>query len=1029
MPSLVEPGGQQSALSATVQGIAPRLARATINMRLIAIVLALAVPLNIVVVVVIWRLASATDEAQRTSLLYTARSIVTAVDAELGKYIALGQLLANDPVLQDSSLDAFESELRQQLTAVSNAWALVADLEGRQLFNTGAPRGQPLPVRSAEGIAAQKKAFETRSVVISDVYQAPMTGKWMASANIPIFDKDGAPLRVLAVTMYASAFLDLLAFRDIPRHWVVAIRDGDGRLVIRVPDHERWVGQYASDEVRRIKDQAGLFQIRSREGDDLLVANGRSNLSNWTIGIGFRTSELRAAVFGAVGWAIALGGAISLLSFVFAVWIARRITAPLAELRQKAEALLADPEVSFEPGVPELSEVWATLRRAAATRGRSEAMLRASEKRLSQIINTYNGYVGLLDRSGRITEANVQMQKAIGAPREYVIGRPFAEVHWWTYSPEAQNEMQNLIARCLAGETVRRDLPYATRDGELGWIAFQATPLRTPDGRIDGVVPSGYDITDRKRAEDALHQSEARFRSLYERALAGITLSDWDGKIVACNPAFCELVGYSEDELRGRHFAPLIHPDDRDDNALKVRGLRTGAAKALEFENRYVHKNGTPVWVRKIISSMPAEKGQPSRFFMLCIDISDRKRKEEELRQSQARLQLALEADGAGMWEHLVETGEFIASEQALALHGLPSGHPMTRDSLLAALHPEDRPKVEQAWRDTMETGAPFSVEMRCPQPDGAMRWLHSQGKQHEITGERHFIGLVRDVSRRKATETKARTAQMHMQLALDAARLGWWLYDPVQLTASLDSRFREIFGLTDPDADVPAVLARVLPDDSVRVCEAAAAALNPLDSKPFVGEYRIRRSDGETRWIEVYGMATFEGAGAARYAVVMVGTAADITERKRTEERQNLLNRELNHRTKNLLSVVQSIANQTASSSPKDFVERFSQRIQALSASQDLLVHSEWRGVEIEALVRAQLAHFGDLIGDRIMIGGPPLSVTPSAAQSIGMALHSPPMPASTARCRTITAASALTGGSTTASSASAGSRSMARG
>ncbi|HKD29639.1 MAG TPA: sensor histidine kinase, partial [Xanthobacteraceae bacterium] len=122
---------------------------------------------------------------------------------------------------------------------------------------------------------------------------------------------------------------------------------------------------------------------------------------------------------------------------------------------------------------------------------------------------------------------------------------------------------------------------------------------------------------------------------------------------------------------------------------------------------------------------------------------------------------------------------------------------------------------------------------------------------------------------------------------------------------------------------------------------------------------------------------------------VVMAGTAADITERKRAEERQLLLVRELNHRTKNLLSVVQSIANQTAASNPSNFGERFSRRIQALSANQDLLVRSEWQGVEIEDLVRAQLAHFADLIGERITIEGPHLSVTPSAAQSIGMALH----------------------------------------
>src|SRR6202008_2218968 len=106
------------------------------------------------------------------------------------------------------------------------------------------------------------------------------------------------------------------------------------------------------------------------------------------------------------------------------------------------------------------------------------------------------------------------------------------------------------------------------------------------------------------------------------------------------------------------------------------------------------------------------------------------------------------------------------------------------------------------------------------------------------------------------------------------------------------------------------------------------------------------------------------EGAGAGRQVVSFVGTAQDITERKEREEREHLLMREINHRAKNMLSVVDSIAHQTATRNPEDFIERFSERIQALSANQDLLVRNEWRGVDIEDLVRAQLAHFADLIG-----------------------------------------------------------------
>jgi two-component sensor histidine kinase len=127
-----------------------------------------------------------------------------------------------------------------------------------------------------------------------------------------------------------------------------------------------------------------------------------------------------------------------------------------------------------------------------------------------------------------------------------------------------------------------------------------------------------------------------------------------------------------------------------------------------------------------------------------------------------------------------------------------------------------------------------------------------------------------------------------------------------------------------------------------------------------------------------------------------MVGTIADITERKgREEERKereekvHLLMREVSHRAKNILSVVHAIARQTAAKNPEDFIERFSERIQALSANQDLLVRNEWNGVDVEDLVCAQLAHFADLIGSRIVVLGPKLRLKAASAQAIGLALH----------------------------------------
>jgi two-component sensor histidine kinase len=97
----------------------------------------------------------------------------------------------------------------------------------------------------------------------------------------------------------------------------------------------------------------------------------------------------------------------------------------------------------------------------------------------------------------------------------------------------------------------------------------------------------------------------------------------------------------------------------------------------------------------------------------------------------------------------------------------------------------------------------------------------------------------------------------------------------------------------------------------------------------------------------------------------------------------------EINHRAKNLLSVVDAIAHQTAARTPEDFIERFSERIQSLSANQDLLTRNAWQGVEMEALVRAQLAPFADLMGSRIVVGGSKLRLNAASAQAIGLALH----------------------------------------
>ncbi len=247
-------------------------------------------------------------------------------------------------------------------------------------------------------------------------------------------------------------------------------------------------------------------------------------------------------------------------------------------------------------------------------------------------------------------------------------------------------------------------------------------------------------------------------------------------------------------------------------------------------------------------------------------------------------------------------------------------------------------------------------------------------------------ISQMRDAVEREQAERALRESKERLQFALDAAQLGWWRYDLPRRMAWGDARFKQIFDVTADEIPLDEIKGLVHPDDAERFLIDRGATLDPASPGRSTHEYRVQRKDGTVRWVQVCRLAYFEGAGRERRVASVVGTVQDITERKQRAEREHLLVREAHHRAKNMLSVVDAIAHQTV---PEEFVERFSDRIRALSANQDLLMRGEWKGVEIKGLVHAQLAHYADLIGPRISVDGPRLRVNANAAQTIGLALH----------------------------------------
>jgi PAS domain S-box-containing protein len=168
------------------------------------------------------------------------------------------------------------------------------------------------------------------------------------------------------------------------------------------------------------------------------------------------------------------------------------------------------------------------------------------------------------------------------------------------------------------------------------------------------------------------------------------------------------------------------------------------------------------------------------------------------------------------------------------------------------------------------------------------------------------------------------------------------------------------------------------------------AERLAPLLHRALAGERNSSELShpvaGNSRHYSVVCEPELDTDGEIVSAVVVI---VDVTDRKRSEEHIRMLLSEVNHRSKNMLSLVSAIARQTKATTQEDFVKRFSDRIQALAASHDLLAKNEWQSIAISQLLRTQLAHFGEFIGRRILFDGPPLEMSVAAAQCIGMVIH----------------------------------------
>jgi two-component sensor histidine kinase len=291
---------------------------------------------------------------------------MNAVDTILSKQIAVAQMLATSPALQSDDFAAFREEAERASSGLSGSWIALIDQEGRQLVNLRQPPGIPLRQRSPAAVELQRRAIETGSFQISNVYEGALGDTPVITVEVPVRRKDKPPL-VIAVAMEPGIFLSLFEQWNLPEGWLAGLIDRNGNFIARSRNHEQTVGRPASDAFRAAARNSaqGWNEMSSLEGALIANAHVRSSLSGWAMGLAAERSVFEAPIRSTMLIAGLAGGAATLLSLLLAVWSARRIARPIEQIEQGTHALTLRRRMTFShTGLPEADR---TLDAIAAT--------------------------------------------------------------------------------------------------------------------------------------------------------------------------------------------------------------------------------------------------------------------------------------------------------------------------------------------------------------------------------------------------------------------------------------------------------------------------------------------------------------------------------------------------------------------------------------------------------------------------------------------------------------------------------------
>ena len=418
------------------------------------------------------------------------------------------------------------------------------------------------------------------------------------------------------------------------------------------------------------------------------------------------------------------------------------------------------------------------------------------------------------------------------------------------------------------------------------WFLIYTSPFHD-----DRFVTSFVDITERKKSEQELAESENRFRIFFENAVDAVFIAETEtGILTDANPAAVRLMKMPVGEIRGLHFSAL-HPANeaeltRQNFRVHLDTGASGSERIPAIETKIVRSDGSKVPVEVMATTLLV--GGRSYLMGTFRDISDRKKAEKDIRDANQNLQRAQRMAHIGSWEDYLPTGALSWSDEMYRIMGFEPGKPITLADAVSVFPPEELEKFTHAVNEALDQGIPYSQDYRIVLPGGLERYIHDEG---EITcgpdGKPTWMfGTTQDITERINTLKSLQDSERRLLMAQLASGTGVWDWDMVTGQLIWTNELFLLFGL-DPHTSAATFETwdRVfLPEDR----DAAYRKLNEAIEKriPLRNEYRIVYPDGTIRWILALGKTDYDHDGKP---LRMYGICMDTTDDKQAEHRLKL--------------------------------------------------------------------------------------------------------------------------------------------